>query len=44
MNDLISRALGLQCAAHELMYLGADGEDIVLKVPDTDGKSEAKRS
>ena len=28
MNDLISRALGLQCAAHELMYLGVDGEPI----------------
>lgn len=28
MNDLTSRALELQHAAHELMYLGMDGEPI----------------
>lgn len=28
MNDLTSRALELQRAAHELMYLGVDGEPI----------------
>lgn len=28
MNELISRALELQRAAHELMYLGVDGEPI----------------
>lgn len=28
MNDLTSRALELQHAAHELMYLGMDGEPV----------------
>ena len=28
MNDLTSRALELQHAAHELMYLGIDGEPV----------------
>lgn len=28
MNDLISRALELQRVAHELMYLGVDGEPL----------------
>lgn len=28
MNSLLSRALELQHAAHELMYLGMDGEPI----------------
>ena len=28
MDDLTSRALELQHAAHELMYLGMDGEPV----------------
>ena len=28
MNSLLSRALELQHAAHELMYLGMDGEPV----------------
>lgn len=28
MNDLTSRALELRHAAHELMYLGMDGEPV----------------